>query len=239
MSLLLAKHGMHRQVAVRKPLLTAAARQKRLDWARVHSKYPFWKWRRTIFSDEKIFRWDNNTRTLFVTRTTQEKYHPACVQPTLKNCVQVHAWGAVSWNGVAPLKLVRGYLNAQKYQNQVINDLRQVGQNLSGRKRFTFQQDRAPAHSARTTRDFISAQGIDELAWPGNSPDLNIMENLWAIVAHRVEAHPTLPKNEAELWERVQVAWNSIPLADLRKLFHSIPLRIQETINAHGGTTRY
>lgn len=240
MSNLLKRHGLFRRVAVRKPLLTAAAKEKRLGWARRHMKFSLWKWRHVIFSDEKIFRSDNNRRTVFVTRSSGEKFNKKCIQHTVKNATQVHVWGAVSWNGLLPLKRVNGNLNAQKYQAEIINDLAEVGDNLirDGTK-FTFQHDIAPAHNARTTHEFLRAHGIKKLEWPGNSPDLNIIENLWATVAARVRAHPTMPRNTEELWNRIHNAWNSITIDELRKLYRSINSRLKEVAEAHGGTTHY
>ncbi len=42
---------------------------------------------------------------------------------------------------------------------------------------FIFQQDLAPAHTAKSTRSWLNDHGVGVLDWPANSPDLN-MENL-------------------------------------------------------------
>ncbi len=46
---------------------------------------------------------------------------------------------------------------------------------------FIFQQDLAPAHTAKSTKSWLNEHGVGVLDWPANSPDLNI-ENLWRIV---------------------------------------------------------
>jgi len=41
---------------------------------------------------------------------------------------------------------------------------------------WTFQQDGAPAHTARNTTDYLKKEKIDSIKpnmWPPNSPDLN------------------------------------------------------------------
>ncbi len=45
---------------------------------------------------------------------------------------------------------------------------------------FIFQQDLAPAHTAKSTKSWLNDRGVGVRDWPANSPDLNI-ENLWVL----------------------------------------------------------
>ena len=47
---------------------------------------------------------------------------------------------------------------------------------------FIFQQDLAPAHSAKATSTRFKDHGIPVLNWPANLPDLHPIENLCGIV---------------------------------------------------------
>ena len=42
-----------------------------------------------------------------------------------------------------------------------------------------------------------------------------------------------------EFWLRIQAIWNSLPLADIQNIFHSMPCRIVALITARGGYTKY
>ncbi len=43
---------------------------------------------------------------------------------------------------------------------------------------FIFQQDLAPAHTAKSTKSWLNDHGVGVLDWPANSPDLNPIENI-------------------------------------------------------------
>lgn len=44
-----------------------------------------------------------------------------------------------------------------------------------------FMQDNAPVHTARLVRDALEQIDINVIDWPPYSPDLNPIENLWAL----------------------------------------------------------
>ena len=59
---------------------------------------------------------------------------------------------------------------------RVRRELERIGQNA------VFQQLSAPCHKAKDLTRFFEENQIELLEWPGNSPDLNLTENIWAIV---------------------------------------------------------
>jgi transposase len=80
--------------------------------------------------------------------------------------------------------------------------------------------------------------GIKSLTWPGNSPDLNIIENLWAILKRKVRARN--PKTLWELENTIMEAWEKDISPDIIKnLFNSMPRRIKAVIKSKGGITKY
>ncbi len=103
---------------------------------------------------------------------------------------------------------------------------------LYGDADFIFQQDLAPAHTAKGTKSWFNDHGVTVLDWPANSPDLNPIENLWGIVKRKMK--DTRPNNADELKATVKETWASIPPQQCHKLITSMPRRIEAVIKAKG-----
>ncbi len=81
---------------------------------------------------------------------------------------------------------------------------------------FIFQQDLAPAHTAKSTKSELNDHGFGVLDWPANSPDLNPIENPWGIVNRKMRNKR--PKKADELKATVKETWASIPPKQCHKL---------------------
>ncbi len=149
----------------------------------------------------------------------------------------VMIWAAMSSAGVGPLCFLKSTVNAAIYQEILEHFMLPSADKLYGDADFIFQQDLAPAHTAKGTKSWFNDHGVTVLDWPANSPDLNPIENLWGIVKRKMR--DTRPNNADELKATVKETWACIPPQQCHKLITSMPRRIEAVIKAKGAPTKY
>ena len=111
---------------------------------------------------------------------------------------------------------INGSVNAQKYQDLLQNIFPEI---LHHFPYFVFMQDNAPAHSARSTIDFIHSFGITILKWPAKSPDLNPIEHLWSYIKRQIKGMTF--ENLDELFNTISEVWENIPDDLIMKYYDS------------------
>ncbi len=172
-----------------------------------------------------------------VWRKSGEAQNPRCLKSSVKFPQSVMIWAAMSSAGVGPLCFLKSTVNAAIYQEMLENFMLPSADKLYGDADFIFQQDLAPAHTAKSTKSWFNDHGVTVLDWPANSPDLNPIENLWGIVKRKMR--DTRPNNADDLKATVKETWASIPPQQCHKLITSMPRRIEAVIKAKGAPTKY
>ena len=99
-------------------------------------------------------------------------------------------------------------------------------------------QDGAPCHRVRSVKDMIRENGWTMIDWPGNSPDLNTIENLWNFIRDKLEQYLTnLPDLKREILKYWVIVLNDTDYC--QKVVASMPRRLQAVIDAGGSHTEY
>ncbi len=87
-------------------------------------------------------------------------------------------WGGMSSARVGSLCFLKTNVTAPVYQEILEHFMLPSAGQLCKDANFIFQQDLAPAHTAKSTKSWLNDHGVGVLDWPANSPDLNPIENL-------------------------------------------------------------
>ena len=224
--------GYYGRTGRKKPLVSEVNRKKRLFWCYARKSWQD-EWNFIIFSDESRFELFRNDANQWVWRRVYEAYAKDCLIPTVQKSKGVMVWGCFCNFKVGPLVLVEGRLNAKKYIELLehyllpfINELR-----LNS---YTFQDDNAPAHSARLTESWKEKNLHQTLPWPAQSPDLNPIENLWDVLERKVRMRNPKPKNKSELFVALEEEWYQLESERLLKLIESMPRRIKAVVKSKG-----
>ncbi len=198
-----------------KPLLNQR-RQKHLTWAVEKKNWTVAQWSKVLFSDESKFCISFGNQGPRVWRKSGEEQNPCCLKSSVKFPQSVMIWAAMSSAGVGPLCFLKSTVNAAIYQEILEHFMLPSADKLYGDADFIFQQDLAPAHTAKGTKSWFNDHGVTVLNWPANSPDLNPIE----------------------LKATVKETWASIPPQQCHKLITSMPRRI-EAVKVKGVPTKY
>lgn len=234
----IAEHGLKSYFARKRPFISKVNKEKRLRFARTHINKPLEFWKRVIWSDESKFELFNKKRRLRVWRKSDEGLQDKHLQATMKHGGgNIMVWGCFSWFGVGNLVLINGIMTAEGYIDILNENLEESLLKMELEDNYIFQQDNDPKHTAKKTLAFFRACRIKPLEWPPQSPDLNPIENLWAILDNRVEK--TGVTNKQTYFAALEKAWNELDPQHLRNLVESMPKRLQSIIEAKGGHINY
>jgi hypothetical protein len=79
---------------------------------------------------------------------------------------------------------------------------------------------------------------MEFLDWPAQSPDLNLIENLWAIMKRNITAQ-IIARSFGDLDKRLLNERWSIPQETINELIDTMLSRVQTVIDSYGGPTKY
>jgi hypothetical protein len=104
---------------------------------------------------------------------------------------------------------------------------------------FIFQQDGAPAQTARVAQDWLQANCsgfIEKDQWPPNSPDLNPLDyHVWGTMLEKYHKLQPKPKTIRELKVALQSTWGDLPQKPINKAINNFTKRLKACVGVSGG----
>jgi transposase len=233
---------MPSRTAAKKPLLTPLMTRKRIKFCKKYLNWTPKQWENVMFSDESTFRLVNS-RGMKVRRPSGlDRYKQRFTVPTVKHSASVMVWGCFSG------KMGRGGLyflpknqtmNGERYKSVLENHLMPF-MRIHGATFFL--QDGAPCHKSKLVMNRLKEmeKEFQVLDWPGNSPDLNPIENCWSQMKRKLKAERHSTTSLPKLITAIKTMWvTDMPHSYFLSLAHSMPKRIREVLANQGQMTKY
>lgn len=173
-----------------------------------------------------------------VWRKSWQKLHPCFLRCKGPRREVLMCWMAIKADGTSLLLQCPHKLNASHYQEDVLQQALPFLKKKVFNNTPIFAQDNAPCHVARSTLEWFRKHHVQLLqGFPPYSPDINIMENCWAVMAKEMEG--CYAPNKHVLWDHIQKAHKKITVTYIEKLYASLKPRLEAIITAKGGHTKY
>ena len=230
--------GLPIHKAAKKPLLTQRMRKQRIAFAK---KYIHWtpaQWKKVMFSDESNFQVFRMGSPMIRRPRSSNRFDPKYTVPTVKHPDSVMAWGAFSG------EMGRGglyFLPKNKKMNGEAY-IKVLEEHMLSMFRIhnceMFMQDSAPCHKSKKVMKFFQDKNINVLDWPGNSPDLNPIENCWQKMKNILKQKKT-PNLDTLKVELIKVRCQEMSLEYFQNLSNSMSKRLQMVIKNKGNMTKY
>lgn len=234
----LHKEKLYGRVMRKKPFLRTRHKQSRLRYAKAHLDKPASSWNKVLWTDETKIELFGHNKGRYAWRRKNTAFQEKHLLPTVKfGGGSIMLWGCVASAGTGNLVKVEGRMDSTQYQRILENNIQESVTKLKLRRGWIFQQDNDPKHRSKSTQAFMQRNKYNVLEWPSQSPDLNIIENLWDDLKRAV--HARHPSNLTELEMFCKEEWSKIPSSRIQTLIRGYRKRLEAVIFAKGGSTKY
>lgn len=96
-------------------------------------------------------------------------------------------------------------------------------------------------HTTKKVDRLLAQRAVAVLMWPPQSPDLNIIENVWGRMKTSLPRLNSHGKSADGLWAVVNEEWERLKCDSsfTEALYRSLPDRMKAVVDGQGDVTRY
>lgn len=226
----LNEQGLYKLQPLKKPLLSDTNRDNRLEWAKKNKKTD---WSKVIFTDETTISQFSQPKKVW--RYKGEKVKA----PTVKHSAKVHIYGCFSEKGFGEIYCFTENLNSELlctiYKKTLLPSARKFFEEDDNS--WKLQEDNDPKHTSGKAQKWKDENDINRISWPSQSPDLNPMENVWAVLKANISNYK--PTSTKHLIKIIKKEWKKLDGVFAENLVLSMKNRISLIINNEGDHILY
>ena len=203
----LIESGLHGRIARRKRDHEESELRARLSFA---EGYRHLDWSRVMCADEKYFYVHGCARQQWVRRPVGEAFNPLYTAHKLAHPEYVVVWACISAHGQGDIVFLDGPLDSETYA-KLMRDYLPLAADTAftfGSGPWYFLHDNPNVHKGAAATKALFDAGATVLDFPPYSPDLNVIENLWAYLANKVDQHRSSDREELKRW--IQHEWDEL-----------------------------
>ena len=127
---------------------------------------------------------------IYVWRKADEKDGPHLTPKISRSgVINVMMWGCITSKGRGILLPVNGSITSEKYCQVLQDGHLPVTEWYYDDGNFIFVQDNASCHNSSDTKNWLDGHQISVSQWPPQSPDINIIENIWKWMKLELQKH--------------------------------------------------
>ncbi len=212
-------------------ILTDSQTTDREKWAR--SKKRKRTWNNDRFYDESFYKLENQSkkRRIFVDDPQKKK-------KKYSRMLKFEAF--ISAKGKTDLHFWTGRRDTKHFKQHMRET--HVPELLSRSRTYqmsdpTVYFDRAPCHTSKKAKEYLSTTGLRTELFPPKPCDINIIEGCWEEIKRKTRAKNPKTLKEAEKY--LTRFWNEISRDDLRNKFDGVRKRVTAVRKKKGGKTKY
>ena len=102
---------------------------------------------------------------------------------------KVNVWAAISYNGKSSIKTFTQNMDSEFYVEILMENISEIKK--IGGEDMIFQCDNQSKNVSKMAKEFYKKNKLKKMEWPFNSPDLNPIENVWALMKRKINKHET------------------------------------------------